>query len=257
MTNLTKVRVTIMSPSTAHHALHAHARARSRGPAPRSHHDQCLSPATPRRNGTRSRATPASWSRMSRPYTPAVDAPASSNLDNGEAHHEAHPTPDTIVSQACLLLALNSQLENKPTQSSVLQRAEKVSSPRARAGGAASWPRSTRCTRRCSRRSSTSGSTISTRTKWSRASSSSPARSLRRGRHPTYSCTCTGPRARVSRRPALARVPRVPAALHASAHHDASPPSPQVLSHACLACHALIQHSPPARDPLPSQARHR
>jgi len=66
------------------------------------------------------------------------------------------------VSQACLLLALNSQLENKPMQSSVLQRAEKVSSPRARAGGAASWPRSTRCTRRCSRRSSTSGSTIST-----------------------------------------------------------------------------------------------
>ena len=66
------------------------------------------------------------------------------------------------MSQACLLLALNSQLENKPMQSSVLQRAEKVSSPRARAGGAASWPRSTRCTRRCSRRSSTSGSTIST-----------------------------------------------------------------------------------------------
>jgi hypothetical protein len=64
----------------------------------------------------------------------AASAPASSNLDNGEAHHEAHPTPDTIVSQACLLLVLNSQLENKPMQSSVLQRAEKVSSRAAKAG---------------------------------------------------------------------------------------------------------------------------
>ena len=38
------------------------------------------------------------------------------------------------MSQACLLLVLNSQLENKPMQSSVLQRAEKVSSRAAKAG---------------------------------------------------------------------------------------------------------------------------
>ena len=37
---------------------------------------------------------------------------------------EYDPTQDVVVYQACLLLVLNAQLENKPMQSAVLQRAQ-------------------------------------------------------------------------------------------------------------------------------------